>query len=316
MNEIQMSEVSEARRKLRNQYAHIEYIYPADFPEFGANDAALSFNQSSYDAHAPRNYQDFLNEHIGHPAAELNEPDDLSRAVLKSRRYSDKQIEAQATALLRELWQKRQRLLGWSPTDPTVVIDPAKALEILGYEFYLEEELSTYDASQGRVEVAGIINKTSKSVHASKRFPMNVISFTTAHELGHAVLHEFNGSMHRDRSLNGEKFSRDPIEREADKFASYFLMPAKLVQERFVELFGNPPFELNEKTAFALTESSLMKAKKQYKTKRDISRLLAGAKSYAGRNVYSLADQFRVSVLAMAIRLEELSLIQNPANSS
>ncbi|MFQ5519339.1 MAG: ImmA/IrrE family metallo-endopeptidase, partial [Mariprofundus sp.] len=187
---------------------------------------------------------------------------DATHAQLKSRRYSDKQIEAQATALLRELWQKRQRIWGWSPTDPTIVIDPAKALEQLGYDFFLEEELASYDSEQGHVEVAGVINADARTVHASKRFPMSVLSFTTAHELGHAVLHEMSGPMHRDRPLNGESVSRDAIEREADKFATFFLMPAKLVRGRFVELFGTEQFTLNENSAFALTSGSLIDAKK------------------------------------------------------
>jgi len=241
---------------------------------------------------------------------------ELTDALLTTRRYSDSQIEAQATQLLRELWQNREQIWGWSPTDATIVIDPAKGLELLGYDFFLEEELATYDSDQGHVQVAGVINRDTKRVHLSKRFPMSVLSFTAAHELGHAVLHEISGSLHRDRPLNGESIARDPIEREADKFATFFLMPAKLVRARFVELFGTESFALTEDSAFALTCDSLSKLKKKYKTRRDISRLLAGTKSYGGRNVYSLADQFRVSVEAIAIRLEELSLIQDPAARS
>ncbi|NWF35871.1 ImmA/IrrE family metallo-endopeptidase [Mariprofundus sp. KV] len=231
---------------------------------------------------------------------------------LTSRRYSDSQIEMRATQLLRELWQNREQMWGWSPTDPTIVIDPAKGLELLGYDFFLEEELSTYYSDRGDVQVAGVIDRESRRVHLSKRFPMSVLSFTAAHELGHALLHESSEPLHRDRPLNGESISRDPIEREADKFATFFLMPARLVKARFVELFGTESFALTEDSAFALTCDSLTKAKKTLKTRRDIARLLAGSKSYGGRNVYSLADQFRVSVEAMAIRLEELSLIREP----
>jgi len=251
-------------------------------------------------------------ENNGYSTNVQNPVTELTDTALKSRYYSDTQIEAQATYLLRELWEKRQRIWGWSPMDPTIVIDPAKGLELLGFDFFLEEELATYDSDEGEVQVAGVIKPDTRSVHLSKRFPMSVLSFTAAHELGHAVLHEINGPMHRDRPLNGESKSRDPIEREADKFATYFLMPAKLVKSRFVELFGTERFTLTESAAFALTCSSLVNAKNKYKTRRDISRLLAGAKSYGGRNVYSLADQFRVSVEAMAIRLEELSVIQKP----
>jgi len=238
---------------------------------------------------------------------------ELTDAPLTSQRYSDSQIEIQANNILRELWQNREQMWGWSPTDPTIVIDPAKGLELLGFDFFLEEELATYESDQGQVQVAGVINRKTKRVHVSKKFPMSVVSFTAAHELGHAVLHEISGPIHRDRPVNGESIARDPIEREADKFATFFLMPAKLVKSRFVELFGTENFALTEDTAFALTCDSLSKVKKKHKTRRDISRLLASTKSYGGRNVYSLADQFRVSVEAIAIRLEELSLVQAPS---
>ena len=89
--------------------------------------------------------------------------------------------------------------------------------------------------------------------------------------------------------------------------------PAKLVKSRFIEIFGTESFSLTEDTAFALSCSSLMEVRKKHKTRRHISRLLAGTKNYGGRNLYSLADQFRVSVGAMAIRLEELALIKKPA---
>ncbi|ATX79788.1 protein of unknown function (DUF955) [Mariprofundus aestuarium] len=241
---------------------------------------------------------------------------ELTDTPLTSRRYSDSQIEMRANNILRELWQNREQMWGWSPTDPTIVIDPAKGLELLGFDFFLEEELATYDSDQGHVQVAGVINRETRRVHVSKKFPMSVVSFTAAHELGHAVLHEISGPIHRDRPVNGESIARDPIEREADKFATFFLMPAKLVKSRFVELFGTENFSLTEDAAFALTCDSLAKVKKRYKTRRDISRLLASAKSYGGRNVYSLADQFRVSVEAIAIRLEELSLVQAPTARS
>lgn len=241
----------------------------------------------------------------------------FSHAIDKRLHYSDSQIEERATALLRELWQNRESMWGWSPTDPTIVIDPAKGLELLGFDFFLEEDLTTFHSSvQDHVQVAGVIDKDARRVYLSKRFPMSVLSFTAAHELGHAVLHEISEPLHRDRPLNGESISREPKEREADKFATYFLMPAKLVRARFIELFGTDNFILTEDTAFALSCSSLSELKKKHRTRRDISRLLAGTKSYSGRNLYSLADQFRVSVEAMAIRLEELALIQKPAAHS
>jgi len=240
----------------------------------------------------------------------------FSNMMRKSQHYSHSQIETLATNLLKELWQKREQIWGWTPSDPTIVIEPAKGLELLGFSLFYEEDLGFYCSDRGDVKTAGVINSETKSVHISKQFPENTRLFTAAHELGHALLHDTSRSFHRDRPFNGEAMSREQIELEADKFATFFLMPAKLVKSRFVELFGTDNFSLTEESAFALSCSSLMDMKKTHKTLRNISRLLAGTKSYGGRNFHSLADQFRVSVEAMAIRLEELALIERPTYRS
>jgi Zn-dependent peptidase ImmA (M78 family) len=240
----------------------------------------------------------------------------LSNMMRKSQHYSHNQIETLATNLLKELWQKRQQIWGWIPSDPTIVIEPAKGLELLGFSLIYEEDLGSYYSDRGDVKTAGVINSETKSVHISKQLPENTHLFTAAHELGHALLHDTSSSFHRDRPLNGEAMSREQIELEADKFATFFLMPAKLVKSRFVEIFRTEHFSLTEDTAFALSCNSLMEVKKKHKTLRHISRLLAGTKSYGGRNLYSLANQFRVSIEAMAIRLEELDLIEKPAHRS
>ena len=82
-------------------------------------------------------------------------------------------------------------------------------------------------------------------------------NFTIAHELGHWVLH---------RHLLGEQSKQ--IEREADLFAVYLLMPEDLVRAEFAKI--NSPF--------------------------------------TWREVYSLAEKFRVSATAMSIRLSQCEL--------
>ena len=173
----------------------------------------------------------------------------------------------------------------------------------------LDEDLGHYRTNGGEVEVAGFIDRTSKAVHVSNRFPANVRTFTAAHELAHAVLHQSGSSIHRDRPLDGAAISRDRVEFEADKFATYFLMPAKLLKSRFVAIFGTDCFALNEETAFALQGQSLFETRQKCRTKRDLARVLANADAFNGRFFVSLADQFHVSAAAMAIRLEELGLV-------
>jgi hypothetical protein len=49
---------------------------------------------------------------------------------------------------------------------------------------------------------------------------------------------------------------------------------------------------------------------KKFKTLRQLSRVLASAEHYNGLQFNSLANQFRVTNEAMAIRLEELELLE------
>ncbi len=317
MGKVTTSQTSESRLMLQNPDAHIDHLVTKDNPEHVDNERELLSAQMSESRSISKETHIFLNETGAYSNPQhTNVTSDFSKMMFKAQRYSHSQIEIQANMLLKELWLKREQMWGWTPSDPTIVIDPAKGLELLGFSISYEEDLGSYYSDSGDVKIAGVINDETKSVHVSRQFPQSTLCFTAAHELGHAVLHDTSSSIHRDRALNGETLSREQIELEADKFATFFLMPAKLVQSRFIEIFGTKSFSLTEDTAFALSCSSLMKVRKKYKTLRHISRLLAGTKSYGGRNLYSLADQFRVSVGAMAIRLEELDLIERPAHRS
>jgi len=309
MGKVTTSQISESRLMPQNPDAHIDYPVTKDNTEHVDNERELLSAQMSESRSISKNPYAFLNETEGYRSK-------FSNMTHKTQRFSHSQIEIQANKLLKELWLKREQMWGWAPSDPTIVIDPAKGLELLGFSITYEEDLGSYYSDRGNVKIAGVINGKTRSVHVSRQFPQSTLCFTAAHELGHAVLHDTSTSIHRDKPLNGEILSREQIELEADKFATFFLMPAKLVKSRFVEIFGTESFSLTEDTAFALSCSSLMEVKKKHKTLRHISRLLAGTKSYGGRNLYSLADQFRVSVEAMAIRLEELDLIEKPAHRS
>ncbi len=225
------------------------------------------------------------------------------------RRYSDRQIEAAATNLLNRMWKERQSLWVDSlPTDPIEVRDPAIALRLIGFD-YSAEEIGQYRSEAGVIEVAGVIDRASKTVRVSPQFPQVVQLFTAAHELGHAVLHPAGGGVHRDRPIDGTRSIRDASEFEADKFASYFLMPGKLVRSQFAARFKTERFALNDDAAFAFAGKSLDDIRRRVHVRRDLSKLLASAVRYDGRSFVSLATQFGVSVEAMAIRLEELALV-------
>jgi Zn-dependent peptidase ImmA (M78 family) len=229
--------------------------------------------------------------------------------VSKKKRYLITEIEQKAKELQRKIWRNKDKIWGASrPTDPVDMLDPSVALKLIGYSFDLDESLGQYHNHGRLLEAAGLIDSQSRSVRISRQFKSDIRIFTTAHELGHALLHEARG-LHRDRPLNGTTRSRDVIEFEADKFATYFLMPEKLVKARFADLFATDLFVVNEETAFGLSLCSLNDFNKKCKTLRDLSRLLSSAERYNGIHFISLASQFRISIEAMAIRLEELGLL-------
>jgi Zn-dependent peptidase ImmA (M78 family) len=138
-----------------------------------------------------------------------------------------------------------------------------------------------------------------------------VVNFTTAHELGHALLHD-QVELHRDIPLDGSEILQNHsiTERQANKFAAYFLMPGKTVIQLFYEIFQIEIFEINELTSNKLGYKSPRELRKGIRNQRDLSRLIAKCEFYDFRPFNSLSKMFKVSVEAMAIRLEELNLIK------
>lgn len=258
--------ISESRRKHQNPYAYLD--------EFGGFSAEVHFDasQESY--------------------------------AQKKDSYSLIEIEQFARNLQLKIWKDRAKIWpGVTPSNPIEILDPTVALKLIGYEYDLVETLGQFDSGGKSIEIAGTIDSHLKQVHISRRFAYNIRSFTAAHELGHAMLHQ-TGRMHRDRPLNGEVLSRDAIEFEADKFATFFLMPRKLVRTSFMRFFLTDKFLLNEATAHALGLGT-----KKIATLRQLSKALASAEQYNGIHFISLSKQFKVTPEAMAIRLEELELL-------
>lgn len=74
-------------------------------------------------------------------------------------------------------------------------------------------------------------------------------------------------------------------------------------------MFLTEEFRLTEATAFALGYESLKQLEERYRSKRDLTRMLAAAQRYNGAHFRSLSERFGVSIEVMAIRLEELRLL-------
>lgn len=226
-------------------------------------------------------------------------------------RLSRSEISKAVRSLHRRLWRERVTLLGREVEDPIELLDPEMALRLLGYDFEVVDGLGDIPSRDGRRrEAGGMIDRDNKVVRVASRFTPRMQRFTAAHELGHAVLHPFGGGIHRDLPTEGSVNQRDRGEVEANRFASEFLMPANLLHARFVRMFTIAPFRIDQQTSLALGLGSETAARARLSSARALALLLATAEHFDGRHFRSLAEQFHVSATSMAIRLEELDLIE------
>ncbi len=245
----------------------------------------------------------------------LEEIQDITSVAKARKTLSNEVIEGFVVRLQQAMWRNRRVLWKTNITkDPHAALDPKIAFKWLG--FFVDRSPSLGQSPDGLFEVAGMIDQQSKVVSISDQFPRDTQSFTLAHELGHAMLHT-QAVLHRDRPLDGTATDESQAveEKQANKFATYFLMPELLTRNTFLRNFPEAPFRISDDTAFAImpgpaasrTQHAL---RRQCKHLRGLSRLLAEATTYNGAKFTSLAESFKVSTEAMAIRLEELELVE------
>lgn len=209
-----------------------------------------------------------------------------------------------------DIWKRRVELWkGNVPTSPIDILDPGVALAARGYTVETQCSLGQAWVDGVRSEVAGIIDREKNVVSISQQFLPPVQRFTLAHELAHAVLHPNGGSMHRDLPLEKSGSVQRPEEIQANYFASMFLMTDRLVLQQFGACFRIRQFELTDEMAGALCQTSADCIRRRCKNLRQLSMLIAGADRFNGKNFLPLNSQFRVSITAMAIRLEDLRLV-------
>ncbi len=296
--------ISESRRLYQNPYAHLNGI--------GEYDSVLKRNASASqkNTHLPSLYE------LQNPYASLSGEGNHStetETVLhinnpRPQKSKSVVVEQAAHDLRVKIWKKRHEL--WPdgvPSDHVELLDPAKAIELIGYKLDEQEHLGNFADEGEATGVAGVIDRVGKRISISTHFPSHIQRFTAAHEIGHALMHN-DAVIHRDRPVDGARKQRAPMEIEADKFAASFLMPEKLVRDRFRNVFGSDFFVLNDDTAFALDPGKPNELLSKCKARHVLARTLAGTMNYSGVHVRSLAEQFKVSISAMAIRIEELKL--------
>jgi formiminotetrahydrofolate cyclodeaminase/Zn-dependent peptidase ImmA (M78 family) len=236
----------------------------------------------------------------------------LQQNKFSNPNLSNAEIEKVARKVQIILWNHQDTI--WKKNKPKNAIEilkPNIAFEkLLNYRVIKRDTLGTYDILGESIEVAGIIDNEKRAVGISKKFSSSIQNFTLAHELGHALMHK-QTVLHRDRAVDSYSgASRDIVELQADKFASYFLMPKKQVRGLFQGIYNMERFSLNEDNIFALTGGSLKSFIAKCRNLRELSRFIASAESLYGSPFRSMAEVFNVSIEAMAIRLEELELIE------
>lgn len=233
---------------------------------------------------------------------------DAADTMSRRPRLSNQEIEQHANKLLRDLWRERADLWPDREITPLDAIDPEIALGSIGFTIRSGTALDINTANGSVVEAWGMLDRAKKVVWISETLTSNARAFTLAHELGHALMHD-ELHQHRDRALDGSLTSTasDPLEAEANAFASCFLMPRKQVLAAFRQRFG-AGFALDDDASFALEGVRLATFQHRYPTRRDVSHVLAATTRFGGATFDSLATHFKVSEKAMAIRLEQLGL--------
>lgn len=315
MNKSLSESITRSRRLLKNPYAYLDDLggYSAlprngELTDASSEEIARS-RQLHQDPYAHLDELGGFSALSNRPLMQEDAYPDVPQEITGKYCHSHAEIEQKVRDLHRSIWKNKSKIWGNSiPSNPIDMLDPIIALKLIGYDCDLDETLGHFRSGGKLIEVAGTIDRTSAKIRISRQFQQNIRSFTAAHELGHALLHQTNG-LHRDKPLNGETISRSPVELEADKFATFFLMPANLVKSTLKKYFLTDKFSIDEVTAHALGQGDFVTLKKKCKTLRHLSRLLADAEQYNGLHFTSLAKQFRVSTEAMAIRLEELELV-------
>jgi Zn-dependent peptidase ImmA (M78 family) len=222
-------------------------------------------------------------------------------------------IETAARDLLNAMYRQRSVLWPGENRPPHEMMEPPEAARFLGAEFRLYDELGGFGNRGSRFETAGMLDRRRAIIAVATKFPPEVVRFTGAHEVAHWLLHP-GEVMHRDRPVKGltaDAGRRSSIEAEADYFAACFLMPERLVSEAVERAFKQRlPLLIDDVVAFHLRGNRanyLLQADSE-SLEREFA--VASCEHFNGRSFYSLAKQFRVSIMSMAIRLRELKLVQ------
>ena len=188
------------------------------------------------------------------------------------------------------------------------IFGPEYLAEHLGLTYIPVESL---DNTKRNLKTAGMLSIREKCIFISEEFPPEQSRLTGLHECVHFMVHKdiINNSAHRDRPINPrDEAPKIPYhEWEATHLACRWLMPEKLVRERFLLTFKrslDAPFVVDDNTAYHLNISD-----ESLSSNDPLDLLIPLVKTNQfHEHIEPLHKQFRVSPTAMAIRLIELGL--------
>ena len=237
---------------------------------------------------------------------------DLIDNLKSNQSPSDEQIETGISDFQRLVWTHRNLI--WSenaPQDFKEILNPELLFrDVLGYDYVNKDGFGGLDENGNTKEIAGLIHQSNSLVVISNKFPVPVQRFTAAHELGHALFHDYP-TMHRDLPADFAQSNvvKLPTERVADRAATFITMPRRFVIREFKARFGQAPFVVDENSTFFLTQGNIAQLRSEVKSSRGLAKKLALSRSYGHNYFDSLTEYFGVSTQAMIIRLEELGLV-------
>lgn len=221
-------------------------------------------------------------------------------------------IEKVVSEMQNTMWKYKKAIwINDTPESPVQAIDPIKTLSLLGYKYEARTTLGQYFVKGKEVETAGVTDKNHEIVAISEQFPPQTRYFTLCHELGHVVLHK-KQRIYRDGPIEGSfsKKEQDWEEKQANTFATCFSMPRNIVISEFTKIYNTNKLVIDEDSMFRLNQGTVANFRKKHKTLRGFSLFIAGAEFYNHESFASISKIFGVSKLAMAIRLEELDLLE------
>ena len=225
---------------------------------------------------------------------------------IASRRFLEESVRLQA----HRLWPDA------SP-DHLGMLDIEKLCQAAGLAYDEADGFPTTFANRGKqFQVIGLLDTQRHLVLVDSNLPLAIKRFTAAHELAHYLLHaQRKGYIpHRERPISEEERARQDrcvLEQEADYFASCLLIPRKLLQRHFEQIFGDisRPMVINEHVAHQICPSA---PHSMFESAICRAIAVAGYRNVQMGRKHSLADTFKVSKQAMGWRLLELGYVDWP----